>query len=100
MFASLLLVLAAESAATTLVEIEEPDPKAMSQADIRKFNAQLTRSHPYYIRCEQRLETGSLVKKLKSCRTNEQWQKSEEQGNDTAREAGDAFRPKSSNQSG
>jgi hypothetical protein len=95
------VVLAAQAAtATAVAAIEEPDPKAMSQSEIRAFNAPLPRDHPYYIRCEKQLETGSLVKKLFSCRTNEQWQKAEEIGNDAAREAGDHFRPKFLEQSG
>lgn len=79
---------------TAAEAIEPPDPKAMSQADIRAFNARLPRDHPYYIRCERREETGSLVKKLYSCRTNEQWQKADQIGNDNVREMGDHFQPK------
>ena len=74
--------------------VEAPDPKAMSQADIRAFNARLPRDHPNYIRCEKREETGSLVKKLYSCRTNEQWKQADQIGNDNVREVGDHFRPK------
>lgn len=74
--------------------VEPPDPKEMSQADIRAFNAKLPRDHPHYIRCERRDETGSLVKKLYSCRTNEQWQKADQIGNDNVREMGDHFQPK------
>jgi hypothetical protein len=74
--------------------VEPPDPKEMSQADIRTFNARLPRDHPHYIRCEKREETGSLVKKLYSCRTNEQWKQADQIGNDNVREVGDHFRPK------
>src|SRR5687768_14539799 len=96
------IALAAAQAATGagLNAVEAPDPKAMSRAEIRAFNASLARDHPFYIRCERIPETGSLVKKLYSCRTNEQWQKADEIGNDNAREMGDHFRPKFLEQSG
>ena len=78
----------------TVDAVEPPDPKAMSQAEIRAFNARLARDHPHYIRCEKLPETGSLVKKLHSCRTNEQWKQADQIGNDNVREVGDHFRPK------
>jgi hypothetical protein len=92
MFGSLLLLVATETLVAT--PIEEPDPKAMSQSEIRAFNAKLNRTHPFYIRCEKREETGTLVRKLYSCRTNAQWHASDATGNDNAREIGDHFRPK------
>jgi hypothetical protein len=92
MFSSLLLLVAAET--VMAAPIDEPDPKAMSQSEIRAFNTKLDSTHPFYIRCEKREETGSLVKKLYSCRTNEQWKKAEQIGNDNVREVGDHFRPK------
>ena len=101
MFGSILLVLSAQAtSAVAVTSVEEPDPKAMSRSEIREFNASLARDHPYYIRCERIPETGSLVKKLYSCRTNDQWQKADEVGNDKAREMGDHFAPKFLSQSG
>ena len=97
MFASLLIMLAAQAAAPTLATVEEPDPKAMSRSEIRAFNAKLTRDHPYYIRCERIPDTGSLVKKSYSCRTNEQWQSAEDTGNDNARDLMDRMSTKSTN---
>lgn len=92
--ASIALAAAQAVSGAGLSAVEAPDPKAMSQADIRAFNARLPRDHPNYIRCEKREETGSLVKKLYSCRTNEQWREAEQIGNDNVREVGDHFRPK------
>jgi len=94
MFASLLLLVAAETTIAAPVEIEEPNPKAMSRAEIAAFNAKLARSHPYYIRCRRLEETGSLVKKVYSCRTNEQWGRAENVGNDNARDAVESMKGK------
>mgnify|MGYP001466767197 CR=1 FL=1 len=64
MFASLLFLLAAEGATIVpAIEVEEPNPREMSRSEIARFNDQVGRSHPYYIRCIRSLETGSLVKK-------------------------------------
>lgn len=69
------------------VTIPEPDPKAMTQKEIREFNAQLPRNHPHFIRCIKSDETGSLAKKTMSCRTNRQWELAYKQGNQEARDA-------------
>ena len=98
MFASfLILATAGAAAAATPANVDEPDPKAMSRSEIRAFNAKLTRDHPYYIRCEKIADTGSLVKKSLSCRTNEQWQAAEDTGNDNARDLMDRMSTKSTN---
>ena len=95
MFASLLLLVAAETTIAAPVEVEEPDPKAMSRAEIAAFNAKVARTHPYYIRCRRTEETGSLVRKTYSCRTNEQWGFAERVGNDNARDTVEAMKSKS-----
>ena len=46
------------ASANTLVE---PDPKAMTQKEIRAFNASLDRKHPFYIRCVSTVESGSVI---------------------------------------
>ncbi len=66
----------------------------MNQTQIREHNAQLPRSHPYYIRCVKTLELGSLVKKAYSCRTSHQCQQSDEKGNQNARELKDEMASK------
>ncbi len=93
MIESLALLLATQGL-TAVGDVPAPNPKAMSQSEIKAFNARLSRNHPYFVRCERRAETGSLVKKLFSCRTNAQWKESDEVGNTGAREMGDHFRPK------
>ena len=101
MIEALLLVIAAEGAAieAAQTQVSEPDPKAMSQKEIRAFNAGLPKSHPYYIRCKSSPEIGSLVKKLYSCRTNAQWQKSDAIGNQNARDTYEDMTSKSWNTS-
>ncbi|HEX4848583.1 MAG TPA: hypothetical protein VFV30_10605 [Novosphingobium sp.] len=101
MIEALLLILAAESgaadAAVTEIQVAEPTPSTMTPKEIRAFNAKLPRGHRYYIRCVARNETGSLVKQVRTCRTNEQWARAEETGNDNARETAEAMRGKASN---
>ncbi|HUQ13003.1 MAG TPA: hypothetical protein VM055_01855 [Novosphingobium sp.] len=97
MLASLLLLVAAETTIAAPVEVDEPNPKAMSRAEIAAFNAKLARTHPYYIRCRRTEETGSLVRKTYSCRTNEQWGTAERVGNDNARETVEAMKGKALN---
>lgn len=77
----------------------EPDPKAMSQKEIRAFNASLDKTHPFYIRCVSSLEVGSLVKRTYSCRTNRQWQAADNTGNANARETYEAMQGKAWNTS-
>lgn len=88
---------AAESTAVVDPALVEPDPKAMSQKEIRAFNSQLPRNHPYYIRCVSSPEVGSLVKKTYSCRTNRQWKIADETGNQNARDTYEAMTSKSWN---
>lgn len=92
---SLIIVLAAELATTPAVM--EPDPKAMSYQEIRAFNATVDRSHPFYIRCVKSEKIGSLVKRDVSCRTNAQWKKAHEIGNQEARDVLDHMKGKATN---
>ncbi len=95
------LLLAAEApTAGPTVEIDEPNPRAMSKDEIREFNAKLDRDDPNYIRCKRTADTGSLIARNYSCRTNRQWAKADEIGNDNAREVGEAMKSKSWNTSG
>jgi len=99
MLASLLLVPASEvatpAAGAASIEIAEPDPKQMSRSEINKFNARLARTHPYFIRCVRSGETGSLVKKTYSCRTNAKWALAERVGSENARDTLEAMKGKS-----
>ena len=78
------LVLAASTTAPAVVT--EPDPKAMSQSEIRAFNASVGKDHEFYIRCKRSVATGSFVRANTSCRTNAQWAAANDQGNDKARD--------------
>lgn len=103
MIEAVLLMLAAQGAATgaaAAAAVVEPDPKEMSKSEIRAFNAALTRDHPFYIRCERTEDVGSLVKRKMSCRTNAQWKRAEEVGNQNARDSVEAMQSKASNTSG
>jgi plasmid maintenance system killer protein len=75
-----------------------PDPKAMSEAEIRAFNASVPANHPFHIRCKRYLAPGSAIKKLYSCRTNEQWRAAWDAGNQEARNIGDHFQSKAGSQ--
>ncbi|MBS3929572.1 MAG: hypothetical protein KGZ65_15870 [Sphingomonadales bacterium] len=93
--ASALLLLGAEGAVyTNQAILSEPNPKAMSQKEIREFNARLPKNHPFYIRCVKSDETGSIAKKLYSCRTNRQWGRDDATGNQNARDTMDAMTSK------
>lgn len=98
---AVLLLLAASGGAVAEVQDlgPEPDAQRMSTAEIKANNAKLARNHPYYIRCQRREETGSLVKGIKSCRTNHQWRMAFEQGNQSARETYEAMQSKAVNSS-
>lgn len=84
-------------ATAAAADIAEPDPREMSRSEISKFNEKLDRTHPYYIRCVRTLETGSLVKKSYSCRTNEKWEISEKVGSQNARDTVEAMQKSSTN---
>ena len=70
--------------------IAEPEltsgPIAMKPSEIRAYNATLDRDHPNYIRCTKVEETGSLVRRKTTCRTNAEWRRVEDGGNTEARE--------------
>jgi hypothetical protein len=95
MLASLLLLIGSDGAAQTdLSQLVEPDPKSMSQKEIREFNSKLSREHPFYIRCVKSDETGSIARKSYSCRTNRQWQLADKTGNQNARDTVEAMTSK------
>jgi hypothetical protein len=95
LFASLVLLVAADGAAQVdLATLTEPDPKTMSQKEIREFNSRIPRDHPFYIRCVKSDETGSIARKTYSCRTNRQWGLAYDSGNQTARDTVDAMTSK------
>lgn len=70
----------------------EPDAQHMSPAEIRASNAGRDRRHPYYIRCKHEPLPGSLLRQMRSCRTNHQWELAFQQGNQAARDIMDDAR--------
>lgn len=90
----------AATAPAAAAEVAEPNPKKMSQAEIRAFNATVSPTHPYYIKCKRTVATGSLMARLFSCRTNEQWIRADATGNQEARDIMDEMTSKSWNTSG
>ena len=67
------------------------NPAAMTAAQIKAHNATVDRKHASYIRCRSADEIGSLVKKIRTCRTNAQWAGSFLVGNQDARDTVDAM---------
>lgn len=89
-------LLAAPAAFAADVERAPPTktPSAMTPTEIKAFNDGLPATHPYYIKCRKTLEIGSLVKKNRVCRTNEQWKVASEKGNQDARDTAEAMTSK------
>lgn len=94
---ALALMLAEVTAVAPATEIVEPNPKAMTQKEIRAFNAGLDRKHPFYIRCVSSVEIGTLAKRTYSCRTNRQWALADKTGNQNARDTVEAMQGKAIN---
>lgn len=86
--ASLLLAASNSGPAFAGDEKLPPDraPSLMSPTEIRAYNDGLDPAHPYYIRCRKDPVVGSLVRKLRVCRTNEEWKRFAAMGNDSGRE--------------
>jgi len=66
-------------------------PSLMTSTEIAAFNKGLEAKHRYFIKCRRLEETGSLVKKARVCRTNEQWKVSSSNNNQNARETVEAM---------
>ena len=96
-FAAALVALTATAPADAATDVAEPNPKAMSQAEIRIFNAKLDKTHPYFIRCKRSAATGSFVQREVSCRTNEQWASADVRGNQEARDIAERMSGKAVN---
>src|SRR5687768_16493269 len=88
MLSTLFVIALTQATPVTAVAARETvdGPVVMSASEIRAYNASLTREDPAYIRCVRTLETGSLVKKVTSCRTNAEWSRVNDIGNQDARE--------------
>lgn len=66
-------------------------PSLMTRTEIAAFNKGLASTHPYFIKCRRLDETGSLVKKARVCRTNEQWKIASSNNNQNARDTVEAM---------
>ena len=66
-------------------------PSEMTPTEIKAYNADIAADHPYYIKCRKTEVLGSLAKKLRVCRTNEQWKVSSSRGNENARDTLEGF---------
>ena len=89
--AALTLALAAPAVAGDKLP---PDrmPSEMTSTEIKAYNADIDRAHPYYISCRKTEVIGSLARKLRVCRTNEQWKESSARGNENAADTLEAMR--------
>jgi hypothetical protein len=98
---TILLALAAQASpvAASAIDIPEPVPSQMSKSEIREHNAKLSRDHRYYIRCVKAPDTGSLVARRQTCRTNDQWAAQDRAGEAAARESADEARSRSASSS-
>lgn len=87
---AIISLLVAASSGPALAEGEKlpPDraPSLMTPTEIRAYNDGLGSAHPNYIRCKKDPVVGSLVRKLRVCRTNEEWKRFSAMGNDNGRE--------------
>ncbi len=66
-------------------------PSAMTPTEIKAYNEGLAQTHPYYIKCRKMLEIGSLVKKNRTCYTNEKWKQVIANSSQNARDTTEHF---------
>lgn len=66
-------------------------PSAMTPTEIKAYNEGLPQTHPYYIKCRKMLEIGSLVKKNRTCYTNEKWKEVIANSSQNARDTTEQF---------
>ena len=87
-YGAALMIAAGASTAIAAEDKLPPDraPSLMTSTEIRAYNEGLEATHRYYIRCRKDAVVGSLVRKLRVCRTNEEWKRFSEMGNDNGRE--------------
>ncbi len=91
MFPAIGLILTATSAQAADNRLLDRSPSEMTSSEIKAFNQGLTAADANYIRCRKTEVIGSLVKKLRVCKTNQQWRTAIDAGNTNARELLDAL---------
>ena len=89
--AALSLALAAPAAAVGDKQPPDRMPSAMTPTEIKAYNADISADHPYYIKCRKTEVIGSLARKLRVCRTNQQWTEAGAKGNENVRELTEGF---------
>ena len=91
--AALIAAPAALAAEATPADRAPPEkaPSAMTPTEIKAYNEGLAQTHPYYIKCRKTLELGSLVKKIRTCYTNEKWKQVIANSSQNARDTAEAF---------
>lgn len=92
--------LACDAPSFTSALANEPEtllPSEMTNDQIAEHNASLFAGDPAYVRCRRIPIPGSLVRKARVCRTNADWAKAWQDGNQNARDAYDAMNKGSSN---
>jgi hypothetical protein len=90
--AALSIALAAPAVASGDKMPPDRMPSEMTPTEIKAYNADIAKNHPYYITCRKTEVIGSLARKLRVCRTNEQWKESSARGNDNAADTLEAMR--------
>jgi hypothetical protein len=88
------LALDAGDAPALVRKLPDGPPSAMTNAAIAEHNKELDLRHPDFIKCRKIEIIGSLAKKARVCRTNEEWAASWKKGNTNARDTADAMAPK------
>ncbi|AJA10475.1 Putative secreted protein [Sphingopyxis fribergensis] len=81
---------AAAAAAERRPPLDRP-ASTMTGTEIKAYNVGLAPTHPDFIKCRKIEEIGSLVKKARVCRTNEQWKQAWAQGNQNARDTAEVM---------
>ena len=89
--ASLLIAMAAPAVAGSDRQPPDRPPSTMTSQEIAAFNEGLDKAHPYYIKCRKIDEIGSLVRKARVCRTNQEWKTADRDGNQNARDTVEAM---------
>lgn len=89
--AALSLVLAGPAIAVEGGQPPSRSPSQMSPAEIKAHNAGLESTDLYYIKCRKSEVMGSLAKKQRICRTNQQWKDAMAAGNEGTREMIEGF---------
>lgn len=72
-------------------------PSELTNASIAEHNAALAPADPAFIKCRRIAMPGSLVRKARVCKSNADWKKSWDAGNQNARDTYEAMNKGSSN---